>query len=215
MPDEKRDDITEETDAGEFEGAEGEADDAENPEQYEREREGFDWYVLKVATNREESIRDAIVRQAKVHGLTDRIGRVIVPTETLTEMKSGKKRTVKRKIYPGYVMIHMKIDDDTWFMVRETSGVGDFIGTNRKPTPMAPEEVDRVLAYVDRRPGEEPVIKIDFKVGDRVKIKEGPFENFDGELVEVITPKGLIRVVVTIFGRETPVELEYWQVEAL
>ncbi len=178
------------------------------------------WYVLRVASNREEQVREALERKVKIEGLTDRIGRIIVPTERRPSPrgKAGEKKFVERKMYPGYVIIEMELEEDgtigekAWFVIKETTGVGDFIGSAGKPTAMSPSEVDKMLMQVEKASEGAPV-SVDFAKGDQVKIKEGAFENFEGAVDEVLAEKGLIRVIVTIFGRATPVELEYWQVE--
>ena len=172
------------------------------------------WYVLRVQSNREDQVRESLEKRVKMAGLDDRIAQIIVPSEHVTEIRAGKKRVTERKIYPGYMMVQMDMDDDTWFLVRETPGIGDFVGAHLKPVPMTAREVDKMLGQLARQ-DEEPKLKIDFKVGDTVKIKEGPFENFDGVVEEVIPAKGLVRTVVTIFGRATRVELEYWKLEAV
>lgn len=172
------------------------------------------WYVLRVQSNREKQVRESLQKRVKMAGLEDRIAQIIVPSEHVTEIRSGKKRVTERKIYPGYIMVEMDMDDDTWFLVRETPGIGDFVGAHLKPVPMTQREVEKLLGQLARQ-DEEPKLKIDFKVGDTVKIKEGPFENFDGVVEEVIPTKGLVRTVVTIFGRATRVELEYWKLEAV
>ncbi len=177
------------------------------------------WYVLRVASNKEEQVRDALARKVKIEGLEDMISQILVPTEKRPSPRGrDKKKFVERKMYPGYVFIEMDLDEsgaigeDAWFLIRETSGVGDFIGSGGKPTPMDDEDVDKMLMQV--RKGEEgEAVTVDFEKGDSVKIKEGAFENFEGAVDEVLPDKGLVRVVVTIFGRPTPVELEYWQVE--
>ncbi len=181
------------------------------------EQPHFDWYILKVASNREESVRDALLRRVKIEGLEEYVDEVIVPTETISEYKNGKRRTKKQKIWPGYLVAHMVITDDTWFVVRETPGIGDFTGAAGKPTPMQPHEVERVLALV-RPPAEKPDKArpvISFKAGDRVKINEGTFQNFEGHVEAVDEANGLVTVMINIFGRSTPVELPYWQVEAV
>jgi transcriptional antiterminator NusG len=175
-----------------------------------------DWYILKVQVNREESIRDALVRRVKIAGLEPFFGDIIVPTEDVAEFnKNGKRRIVKRKLYPGYVMVHMAINDDTWFLVRETPGIGDFTGSAGRPTPMAPHEVARILnASKDVEGGESPVkTAIPFKGGDRVRVREGYFQNFEGEIESVDEANGRVTVMINIFGRSTPVELEHWQIE--
>jgi transcriptional antiterminator NusG len=142
------------------------------------------------------------------------VPRILVPTETVTEIKGGRKRTIKRKIYPGYVIVEMEMDEPTWFLIRETPGVGDFIGAHGRPEPMAQEEVDKLLGQVQKET-ERPKLKIEFQKGDAVKIKEGPFENYDGVIDEVDPKKGTVRVIITVFNRPTSVELGYWQVEAI
>lgn len=176
------------------------------------------WYVLRVQSNKEETVRETLDRKAKLEGVTDRLCRVIVPSERVSTMKGGRRRVSERKLYPGYVFVEMDAEEDgsvpekVWFVIRETSGVGDFIGTEGKPTPMKPHEVDKLLGEADRGEEEAPSLKVDYAKGDQVKVKQGPFENFEGTVDEVQLDKGLVRVIVTIFGRPTPVELEYWQV---
>jgi len=144
----------------------------------------------------------------------------MVPVEQVSEIRGGRRRVTERKIYPGYVMVEMEVGDsgevseEAWYLVRETPGIGDFIGAERRPVPMADHEVEKMLGDA-RRTEESPRLIINCKEGDSVKIKEGPFENFDGVVEEVNVGKGLVKVIVTIFGRATPVELEYWQVEPI
>lgn len=177
-------------------------------------KEMMDWYVLKVQSNRENSIREAILRRIKIAGLEDRVADVVVPTEKVTEMKGGKKRVMERKFYPGYIICRLILDEETWFTIRETPGVGDFVGAGGKPVPMSADDVARMLGRKEKAEEEkQPRLRISFEKGDRVKIKEGAFENFEGEVDEVIESKGLVRVMVQVFGRPTPVEVEYWQVE--
>ncbi len=181
---------------------------------------GKQWYVLRVASNKEEQVRDALLRKVKIEGLDDRIGRILVPTERRPSprARSGGKKYVERKMYPGYVFIEMELGEDgrigeeAWFLIRETTGVGDFIGSTGKPTAMKQGDVEKMLMQVEKAQEGAPVA-VEFAAGDMVKIKEGAFENFEGAVDEVLADKGLVRVIVTIFGRATPVELEYWQVE--
>ena len=174
-----------------------------------------DWYILKVQSNREKSIMAALKRKIAVEGLDDFFGDVVVPMEKVTEFKSGKKKIVERKLYPGYIVIHMHINDDTWFAVRETSGIGDFTGSGGKPTPMLPHEVARIIQSDDEEEEESPKLNISFKIGDRVKVKEGTFESFEGEVNSIDEQSGRVTVMINIFGRSTPVELEYWQAEQI
>lgn len=179
------------------------------------------WYVLRVASNREEHVRDALERKVKIEGLEDRIDRILVPMERrpAPRGRTGGKKFVERKMYPGYVFIEMvmeedgSVGEDPWFLIRETAGVGDFIGPAGKPTAMKASDVEKMLMQVEKAGDDAAPISVEFDKGDMVKIKEGAFENFEGHVEEVLPEKGLIRVVVTIFGRATPVELEYWQVE--
>ncbi len=177
------------------------------------------WYVLRVQSNKEDSVKESLERRVQAAGLGDQITRVLVPTEKVTEIKSGKKRVSERKIYPGYVMVEMAFNDDTWYLLRETPGIGDFVGggPSTRPQPMSQTDVDKMLgdAAAAVEGAEAPRIKIDFREGEAVKITEGPFENFSGIVKEVNQSKGQVKVEVTIFGRPTPVELEYWQIEAI
>jgi transcriptional antiterminator NusG len=175
----------------------------------------MDWYILKVQSNREESIREGLLRRVNVAGLGYFFGEVIVPTEKVTEFKGGKKKVTKRKLYPGYLVVHMEINNDTWFLVRETPGIGDFTGAAGHPSPMLPHEVARIIAKQEEKSEKAPRLKIAFREGERVKIKEGTFENFEGEVDSIDETNGRVTVMINIFGRSTPVELEYWQIETL
>jgi transcriptional antiterminator NusG len=175
----------------------------------------MDWYILKVQSNREESIREGLLRRVAIGGLGYYFGDIIVPTEKVTEFKGGKKKVIKRKLYPGYLVVHMEINDDTWFLVRETPGIGDFTGAAGHPSPMLPHEVSRIVAKQEEKSEKAPKLKIAFREGDRVKINEGTFENFEGEVDSIDETNGRVTVMINIFGRSTPVELEYWQIEAL
>ncbi len=172
-----------------------------------------DWYILKVQSNRERSISEALRRKIAIEGLEDYFGDVIVPVEKVTEFKAGKKKVVERKLYPGYIVVHMHINDDTWFAVRETSGIGDFTGSGGKPTPMLPHEVARIVQTEEEETEDLPKLNIAFNLGDQVKVKEGTFESFEGEVHAIDEHSGRVTVMINIFGRSTPVELEYWQAE--
>lgn len=177
------------------------------------------WYILKVQVNREGSICDALNRRVKQAGYEKFFGDILVPTEDVKEFnKSGKQRIVKRKLYPGYVVVRMAINDDTWFLVRETPGIGDFTGAAGKPVPLMQEEIDRIIATTkpeEVEEGEEPEIKtaIKFKIGDQVRVKEGYFQNYEGEVSNIDERNGRVTVMINIFGRPNPVELDHWQVE--
>jgi transcription termination/antitermination protein NusG len=183
-------------------------------------RPGMLWYVLRVASNREEQVCEALKRKVAIEHLDHRIGRILVPTQREKRMRGRIAKVYDRKLYPGYVFIEMATEDDgsvpedVWFMVKETMSVGDFIGSDGKPTPMKPHDVEKMLAVVEKS-AEQPTLAgmSGMKKGDPIKVKEGPFENFEGEIDEVFPDKGQVRVIVTIFGRATPIDLEYWQVE--
>ena len=170
------------------------------------------WYVVRVQSGREESVKDGLLRRVNAAGLQPKITNVIVPTEKVTEIRSGRKTIREKKLYPGYIMIQMLQDKDAWFLVRETPGIGDFLGL-KEPIPMAEHEVNKMLVEQTGAEEEKPRIKIDFQKGDTVRVKEGAFENFDGIVEEINSQKGLVGITITIFGRATRVELEYWQVE--
>lgn len=175
---------------------------------------GLNWFVLRVQSGREDRICETLQKRVRAANLEQYLPRIMVPTETVSEVKGGKKRNYRRKIFPGYLLVQMDLTDDVWFLIRETSGIGDFVGAHGRPAPMEPHEVEKLLGEMERSQ-EKPKAKIEFQKGESVKIKEGPFESFEGIVDEVFPDKGLVKVVVTIFGRPTPVELEYWQVEAI
>lgn len=184
----------------------------------ESEEVEMKWYILKVQVNRENSICDALKRRVKVAGVERFFGEVLVPTEDVREFnKAGKQRITKRKLYPGYIVVNMEINDDSWFLVRETSGIGDFTGAAGKPAPLTPEEVSRIIATTKpevEEDGEDNIkTAIPFKVGDRVRVKEGYFQNHEGEVSAVDERNGRITVMINIFGRPNPVELDHWHVE--
>jgi transcriptional antiterminator NusG len=174
------------------------------------------WYVLKVQSSREDTIRDALQRRVKIQALGRFFGQIVVPTEKITEIRNNKKRIVERKTYPGYIMVQMELNEKTWFLVRETPGVGDFVGAHGTPTKMTEAEVNQMLHQEEEKTtAEVPKVRIYVERGDRVKIKDGPFENFEGTVEEVIEGRGLVKVMLIIFNRPTPVDLEYWQVERI
>ncbi|MCP3904945.1 MAG: transcription termination/antitermination factor NusG [Planctomycetes bacterium] len=177
----------------------------------------MDWFVLRVASNKENFVRDTLLRKIQIEALQTRVGRIMVPTEKTKTLKAGKTRITETKLYPGYVFVEMKLEpdgripQDVFFLIKETTGVGDFVGTAGRPTPMAVHEVEKML-FDSRKPEELPEVKMEFAPGDHVTINEGPFESYEGTVDEVLPDKGLVRVLVTIFGRQAPIELEYWQI---
>jgi transcriptional antiterminator NusG len=171
---------------------------------------------LKVQSNREKSIRDSLLKRIRREGLERFFGDVVIPTEKVVETKGGKKRTREQKLFPGYLMIQMELNDESWYLVRDTSGVGDFTGAAGKPVPMLPHEIERIFPSEEKETEEKPVVvKIPYRTGDVVKIKEGTFESFEGSVDAIDELNGKVTVLIEIFGRSTPVELEYWQVETV
>lgn len=177
------------------------------------------WYVLRVASNKEERVRTALERKVKIEGLEERIGRILVPTLKERRMKAGVLKIIERKLYPGYVFVEMACEDDgsvaenVWFLVKETSGVGDFIGSDGKPTSMPEHDVVQMLAASEKAEEEPGLSGLNIKKGDQVKISDGAFENYEGEVDSVDERRGMVNVIVSIFGRSTPVEVGYWQIE--
>ncbi|MEO0513016.1 MAG: transcription termination/antitermination protein NusG [Planctomycetota bacterium] len=179
-------------------------------------REGMDWFVLRVASNKESSVQNTLLRKIQIEGMTHLVGRILVPTEKTRTIKAGKQRIQETKLYPGYVFVEMALEDgripqDVFFLIKETTGVGDFIGTAGRPTPLAKHEIEKMLVD-SKKPDDEPLTTLRFSKGDNVSIKEGPFENYDGTVDEIFPEKGMVRVLVTIFGRQAPVDLEEWQI---
>ena len=178
----------------------------------------MDWYILKVQVNREKSICETLRRQVRMNSMQDYFSDILVPTEDVREFtKAGKPKIVKRKLYPGYIVVRMAITDESWFLVRDTSGIGDFAGAAGRPVALSPEEVERIIST--SRPAEaddgEEAIKtaIPFKVGDRVRVKEGYFQNYEGDISAVDERNGRIEVMIQIFGRNNPVDMDHWHVE--
>ena len=178
----------------------------------------MNFFVLRVASNKEDTVREKLARKVKIEALEESVGRILVPTERVRSMKGGVRKESDRKLYPGYVFIELELDKDgripdkVWFMIKETEGVGDFIGSNGKPTPMSPKDQAKMLEEAER-PVETATLPTAFKKSDRVKVTNGAFMNFEGEVDEIILDKGMVRIITTIFGRPTPLELEYWQIE--
>ena len=180
-------------------------------------QEGMDWFVLRVASNKESSVRETLLRKVQIEHMEHLVGRILVPTEKTKTIKGGKQKISETKLYPGYVFVEMRLEadgripQDVFFLIKETTGVGDFVGTAGRPTPMATHEIEKMLRD-SRKPEEEPVVKFTFTKGDHVKIMEGPFESYEGTVDDLNPEKGEITVLVTIFGRQAPINLEEWQV---
>lgn len=178
--------------------------------------EGMDWFVLRVASNKESSVRETLLRKIQIEGMGRLVNRILVPTEKTKTIKGGRQRIVETKLYPGYVFVEMRLEpdgripQDVFFLIKETTGVGDFVGTAGRPTPMQEHEIEKMLLD-SRKPEEEPTVKLVFEKGEAVTIREGPFQGYEGTVDELLPEKGLVRVLVTIFGRQAPIELEEWQ----
>jgi transcription termination/antitermination protein NusG len=168
------------------------------------------WYVVHCYSGYEYKVRHAIEQRIETMGMTDKIFDVIVPTEEEIEVKDGKRRTVERRVFPGYILVEMRMDEDSWYVVRNTPGVTGFVGMGNEPTPLRQEEVKQIM---DRMSDESPKIKVTFKVGQKVRIVDGPFNDFIGEVSDIDMNKSKVRVMVNFFGRETPVELDFLEVE--
>ena len=170
------------------------------------------WYVVHCYSGYENKVKKNLEHRAESMGMTTHILEVIVPTEEQVELKEGQRRVVERRIYPGYVLVKMILDEESWYVVRNTPGVTGFVGIGNKPTPLRQEEVDRIMRRME---AEEPVAQVKVKVGDKVRIVEGNFLDFTGIVDEVYPDKGKARVLVSFFNRETPVEVDLLQIERL
>ncbi|MGH2544930.1 MAG: transcription termination/antitermination protein NusG [Ardenticatenaceae bacterium] len=168
------------------------------------------WFVVHSYSGYENKVKKNLESRIESMGMSDRIFSVIVPTEEQVELKSGQRRTTERRIFPGYILVEMVMDDDSWFVVRNTPGVTGFVGMGNNPTPLSHSEVDRIL---NRMEAEAPTIKVNFREGDSVQITDGPFSGFHGSVDTIDREKGKVRVMVSFFGRETPIELDFLQVE--
>ena len=186
------------------------------PEESDDDEMAHEWYVVKVANGREDTLSRKVERKLALSGLDKYVRNIAVPKQKVIEIKEGKKRVREQKLYQGYFFMECQLVDEIWYLLREVQGVGSFVGGKAadKPMPMTPEEVRKLRDMMEQRESEAaPELKIDVKKNDSVKVKDGPFENFEGVVEEVQPKTGKLRVMVTIFGQDTPVDLEYWQVE--
>ena len=183
-----------------------------------RTQEGMNWFVLRVASNKEDFVRNALDKKVQIEGVQHLVGRIMVPTEkTKTLTKTGKTKITETKLYPGYIFVEMRLVDarisqDVFFLIKETTGVGDFVGTAGKPTPMSTDEVDKML-FDSQAPEEVTEVKLEFAKGDHVNVKDGPFMGYEGTVDEIFPEKGVVRVLATVFGRQTQIDIEYWMIE--
>ena len=174
----------------------------------------FRWYIVHTYSGFEERVKEALRQRADALGMADDFGEIRIPTETVVELKGGKKRETQRKFFPGYILVQMKMSDPAWHVVRNTPKVTGFVGTGKKPTPLTQEEVDQILEQVVSAK-EKPKPKYVFEKGEPVKIVDGPFSNFSGVVEEINLDRNTLKVMVTIFGRQTPVELDFLQVQKM
>lgn len=172
------------------------------------------WYVIHTQTGYEDKVKASIETKAKTTNLSELVSQVLVPIERVSEVKEGKKKISTRKFFPGYVLVEMELTDDTWFLIKNTPGVSGFIGSGHRPVSLQDEEVEAILKQTEIAK-EKPTPKVLFEKGEGVRVLDGPFTNFNGTIEEINPTKGKLKVTISIFGRATPVELEYWQVEKL
>jgi transcription termination/antitermination protein NusG len=168
------------------------------------------WFVVHCYSGYENKVRYNLESRIETMGMKDRIFDVVIPTQEEIEVRDGKRRTVERHVFPGYVLVNMILSEESWYVVRNTPGVTGFVGMGNDPTPLRPEEVQQILRRME---AEAPLVKVSFKVGERVRIVDGPFNDFRGQVAEIDMERTKVRVMVNFFGRETPVELDFLQVE--
>jgi len=174
--------------------------------------DGRAWYVIHSYSGYENKVKANLEQRIESMGMQDKIFRVVVPTEEEIEVRDGQRRITEKKIFPGYILVEMIMTDDSWYAVRNTPGVTGFVGLGRRPTPLRPEEVQRIMKRMEE---EAPKVKVTFRPGQRVRIIDGPFTDFVGSVDDIDMDKSKVRVLVSFFGRDTPVELDFLQVEKM
>ena len=179
-------------------------------ESTEFDQDGRSWFVVHCYSGYENKVRHNLEQRIETMGMKDKIFDIVVPTEEEIEVKEGKRRTVERRVFPGYILVNMVMTEESWYVVRNTPGVTGFVGMGNTPTPLRPEEVAQIIKRME---AEAPRIKVTFKSGERVRIVDGPFNDFRGTVAEIDMERAKVRVMVNFFGRETPVELDFLQVE--
>ncbi len=178
----------------------------------EESSDGHSWFVIHSYSGYENKVKKNLEHRIESLGMQDKIFQVLVPTEEEIELKDGQRRTVERRIFPGYILVEMIMHEDSWYVVRNTPGVTGFVGSVRRPTPLRKRDVDRILK---RMRAETPRVTVTFRPGEKVRICDGPFEDFVGGVDDIFPDKGKVRILVSFFGRETPVELDFLQVEKI
>ena len=174
--------------------------------------ENFKWYIIHAYSGFERKVRESLESRIQAFGLQNKIGRIMIPTEPVTELRNGKKYTIERVFLPGYVLVEMDLDNDLWHVIKNTPRVTGFLGTGDKPVALTEQEVSSIL-FRSEQQKDKPTLKVKFEKGEQVRINEGPFANFNGVVDEVNEDRETLKVMVTIFGRSTPVELEFGKVE--
>jgi transcriptional antiterminator NusG len=212
MPDDDQDQHPEQNGAQSAPEPAAEPYPAEQPAVEAEPVSSMNWYIVHTYSGFENKVAESLRTRAEAFGFAHRIGQVLIPTEEVVELRNGKKVTSKRLVYPGYVLVQMEMDDDLWHAVKATPRVTGFLGGGNVPSPLSADEVNQIL-YRQQSSAERPRPKLSFEKNETVRIIEGPFTNFQGKVDEVNTERGTLRVMVTIFGRSTPVELEFLQVE--
>jgi len=190
--------------------AEAEAEEERPPQAQEEPDDGRRWYVVHCYSGYENKVRHNLEQRIETMGMKDRIFDVVVPTEEEIEVKDGKRRTIERRVFPGYILVQMILSEESWYVVRNTPGVTGFVGMGNEPTPLRPEEVAQIIRRME---AEAPRVKVTYKAGQKVRIIDGPFNDFIGTVDEIDMERAKVRVMVSFFGRETPVELDFLQVE--
>ncbi|MBN1317396.1 MAG: transcription termination/antitermination protein NusG [Anaerolineales bacterium] len=195
-----------------------EEEDVSEPEHEEEEEleyeedDGRRWYVIHCYSGYENKVSHNLEQRIETMGMHEKIFDVVVPTEEEIEVKEGKRRTVERRVFPGYILVQMLMDEDSWYVVRNTPGVTGFVGMGNEPTPLRPEEVSSIMKRME---ADAPRVKVTYKIGQKVRITDGPFADFMGTVNDIDMDKAKVRVFVSFFGRETPVELDFLQVEKM
>jgi transcriptional antiterminator NusG len=197
------------TDTDEAQDA-GDADSGGQVELPSLEDDGRAWYVVHCYSGYENKVRHSIEQRIETMGMQDKIFDVVVPTEEEIEIKDGKRRTVERRVFPGYILVQLIMDEDSWYVVRNTPGVTGFVGMGNEPTPLRSDEVAKIM---NRMEAEAPKVKFNFQPGEKVRIRSGPFSDFIGTVDEIDIERAKVKVLVSFFGRETPVELDFLHVE--
>lgn len=184
------------------------AEAVEPEEEVEEQDDGRGWYVVHSYSGMENKVKKNLEHRIESMGILHKIFQVIVPTEEQIELKDGERRVVERRVFPGYIIVQMILDDESWYIVRNTPGVTGFVGIGNRPTPLSPPEVDRIMSRIESH---EPRIQVDFKVGEQVRVTEGAFAEFQGLVDNIDLDRGKASVLISIFGRETPVEVDFLQ----